>query len=117
MFALLKIEKVKSKDIDTAIKSNSSNGLVKTRLPYTKIRKQFEVTVTKVSTKEEVDELLNLFNAVRTISPFIFTHPTEKDAYGFNKQYTVRFNDNIEIENDANYAGFYLVSPFTLSEV
>lgn len=117
MFELLKIEKVKTKELDTAIKSNSSNGLVKTRLPYTKIRKQFDITVTKVSTKEEVDELLNLFNTVRTITPFTFTHPTEKDAYNFNKQYNVRFRENIEVENDANFAGFYIVSPFTLEEV
>ncbi len=117
MFELLKIEKVKTKETDTAIKSSSSNGLVKTRLPYTKIRKQFDITVTKVSTKEEVDELNDLFNGVRTINPFIFNHPDEKDSFGNPKQYNVRFRENIEIERDANFAGFYIVSPFTLEEV
>ena len=117
MFELLKIEKVKTKEMDTAIKSSSSNGLVKTRLPYTKIRKQFDITVTKVSTKEEVDELLGLFEAVRTITPFVFNHPTMQDSFGNPKQFTVRFKENIEVEDDANYAGYYIISPFTLEEV
>lgn len=117
MFELLKIEKVKEKDIDSAIKSTSSNGLVKTRLPYTKIRKQFDITVNKVSTEEEKNELETLFNIHRTITPFVFNHPTNKDSFGNPKQYTVRFTENIEIEVDANYKGYYVISNFTLEEV
>lgn len=116
-FDLLMIEKIKEKDLDTAIKSTSENGTVVTRLPYTKIRKQFTITPTKVSTYEEMNEVYSLFEVVRTVSPFTFTHPSKKDVDNNPVQYTVRFKDNIEIDEDANYAGFYIVNDFVLEEV
>ena len=116
-FDLFKIQKVKETELDTAIKSDSANGLVKTRMPYTKIRKQFTVTPIEVSTQEEIDELLALWETVRTVSPFVWNHPTKKDSYGNPKQYTVRFVDNIQYEQSANLANFYTVDSFTLAEV
>ena len=116
-FELLKIKACKEKDLDTAIKSTSENGTVVTRMPYTKIRKSFEITPVKASTKEEKDELKNLFDVVRTVTPFTFYHPYEDDEQGNPIQYTVRFKENIEISKDAEYAGYYVISPFTLEEV
>lgn len=116
-FDLFKILKVKETELDTAIKSNSANGLVKTRKPYTKIRKQFTITPIEVSTQEEIDELLTLWKAVRTITPFIWDHPTQKDEYNNPKQFTVRFNEALQYEQAANLNNFYTVDSFTLVEV
>lgn len=116
-FSLFKIKKVKQTEIDLAIKSESANGLVKTRIPYTKIRKEFTVTPVEVSTQEEIDELLALWNTVRTTSPFIWNHPTQKDQYNNPKQYTVRFKEAIQYEQDASLNNFYTVDSFTLTEV
>lgn len=116
-FSLFKIEKVGETELDTAIKSDSSNGLVKTRLPYTKIRKQFTITPSSIQTKEELDELLTLYSVCRTISPFTWTHPFELDSYNNPKQYIVRFDNNLKWERDSNMHGYYSVESFTLTEV
>lgn len=116
-FELFKIEKVKQTELDTAIKSDSANGLVKTRIPYTKIRKQFTITPTAVVTKEELAELRALFDAVRTVTPFIWDNPAELDSLGHPIQYTVRFSENIQFERDSNLHGYYTVDSFTLVEV
>lgn len=116
-FSLFKIKKVKQTEIDLAIKSESASGLVKTRVPYTKIRKEFTITPIEVSTQEEIDELLALWNAVRTTSPFVWNHPTQKDQYGNPKQFTVRFKEPIQYEQDASLHNYYTVDTFTLSEV
>lgn len=115
-FDLFKIQKVKETEIDTAIKSDSANGLVKTRLPYTKIRKEFILTPT-IATQEELDELLALWEAVRTVTPFVWNHPSKLDAFGNPKQFTVRFKDPIQYEQDANIKNYFTVDAFTLSEV
>lgn len=114
-FSLLKISSVEHTDLDTAIKSSSDSGLVKTRLPFTKIRKLFTVEPVKYSTQEELDELLNLYEAVRTVTPFVFDHPTKKDQYNNPVQYTVRFRENIKYKQTANL--FYEISTFALEEV
>lgn len=116
-FDLFKIKKVKEVEIDTAIKSESASGLVKTRLPYTKIRKEFTITPINVSTKEEIAELISLWEAVRTVTPFTWDHPTKKDTYGNPKQYVVRFKEPIQYEQDASLANYYTVDTFTLTEV
>jgi hypothetical protein len=115
-FDILKIEKVKSKDLDTAIKSDSANGLVKTRLPYTKIRKQFTLTI-PISSEEEQQELQDLYDVVRTVTPFVWNHPTKKDINGNPMQYTVRFNGPVEIEQDGTRKGHYNIAPLVLVEV
>ena len=116
-FSLFKIKKVKEVELDQAIKSDSANGLVKTRLPYTKIRKEFTITPIEVSTQEEIDELLALWRVVRTVNTFVWDHPTQKDQYGNPKQYTVRFKEPIQYEQDASLNNYYTVDTFTLSEV
>lgn len=116
-FSLFQIHKVKEVEIDSAIKSDSANGLVKTRLPYTKIRKEFTITPIQVSTQEEMDELLALWENVRTVVPFVWDHPTKLDAYSNPKQYTVRFKEPLQYEQDASLNNFYTVDSFTLSEV
>ena len=116
-FSLFKIKKVKEVESDTAIKSDSANGLVKTRIPYTKIRRDFTITPVEVSTQEEIDELLALWGTVRTVTPFVWDHPTEKDQYGNPKQYTVRFKEPIQYEQDAALHNYYTVDSFILSEV
>lgn len=116
-FSLLKIKKLDETEIDTAIKSDSANGLVKTRMPYTKIRKKFTLTITSASTQEEFDELYALWTAVRTITPFVFDHPTEKGSGGFPKQYTVRFESPIVYGQDADVANYYSIEPIVLVEV
>jgi len=116
-FDIFQIKKVKETELDTAIKSESANGLVKTRIPYTKIRKEFTVTPNTVITQEEMDELLALWEAVRTVTPFVWNHPTKKDAFNNPKQFTVRFKEAIQYEQDANLNNYYTVDAFTLSEV
>lgn len=116
-FTKLPIKRIQEKDLDTAIKSNSANGLVKTRKPYTKIRKTFTVTVDKYCTKEEFDELNNLFESVRTVTPFLFTHPTKLNQAGFPMQYTVRFTENITYSQDGSSSNYYEIDAFTLEEV
>lgn len=116
-FDLFPIKRVEQKDLDTAIKSTSANGLVKTRLPYTKIRKSFTITPDKYCTQTQIDELLNLYESVRTVNTFIFDHPTQKDELGNPKQYTVRFTEPIVYAQDASNFNYYEVSNFTLEEV
>lgn len=116
-FSLFKIKKVKEVESDTAIKSDSASGLVKTRIPYTKIRKEFTITPIEVSTQDEMDELLALWKTVRTVTPFVWDHPTQKDQYGNPKQFTVRFKEPIQYEQDAALHNYYTVDAFTLSEV
>ncbi len=116
-FDLLKIKNVKYTELDSAIKSKSDNGLVKTRIPYTKIRKVFTLKPVTYSTFEEFSELKNLWDAVRDVTAFVWNHPTEKDAYSNPKQSTVRFRDKIEWEQDASTNNFYQISEFTLEEV
>lgn len=116
-FDIFQIKKVKEVELDTAIKSDSANGLIKTRKPYTKIRKEFTITPNTVITQEEMDELLILWEAVRTVTPFVWNHPTKKDTFGNPKQFTVRFKEAIQYEQDASLHNFYTVDTFTLSEV
>lgn len=116
-FDVFQIKKIKEVEIDTAIKSDSANGLVKTRIPYTKIRKEFTVTPNTVIIQTEMDELLALWNTVRTVQPFVWNHPTKKDQYGNPKQYTVRFKEPIQYEQDASLNNYYTVDVFTLTEV
>lgn len=116
-FSLFKIKKVKATEIDSSIKSTSANGLVKTRAPYTRNRKEFTVTPVEYSTQQEFNELKTLWDAVRTVTPFTWDHPTEQDAYGNPKQYIVRFKEAIQWEQDASSNNYYNVDAFTLSEV
>ena len=116
-FDLLPIKRVEQKDLDVAIKSSSANGLVKTRLPYTKIRKSFTVTPDKYCTEAEFNELNNLYEAIRTVGTFIFDHPTQKDLLGNPKQYTVRFTEPIVYSQDASMNNYYEINAFTLEEV
>jgi len=115
-FDLLKIAQIEDSELDSAVKSQSSNGLVKTRKRFTRIRKTFTITAT-IATQEERDEIYNLFQGVRTISSFVFDHPTEVDG-GLNPiQYTVRFKENLKITQLGNKNGFYEIAPFVLEEV
>lgn len=116
-FDIFPIKRVEQKDLDTAIKSSSANGLVKTRLPYTKIRKSFIITPDKYCTQDEFDELINLYEAIRTVGTFVFDHPTQKDLSGNPKQYTVRFAEPIVYSQDASNQNYYEVNAFTLEEV
>ena len=116
-FSLLKIKRIEQKDIDTAIKSTSANGTVKTRMPYTKIRKSFVITPDKYSIKEELDELISLYNTVRTVSTFIFDHPTERDLSNNPVQYVVRFTEPIIYSQDGSTHSYYEINQFTLEEV
>lgn len=109
-FTLLKIEKVREEDLDTAIKSDSANGLVKTRLPYTKIRKKFTLTI-PVSKKDERDEVKGLYEANRTVLPFVFTNPDD------GQDYTVRFAEKVITELDATLANHYNIDNIILEEV
>lgn len=115
-FENLKFSQVQETDMDKAIKSKSENGLVKTRLPYTKIRKSFMCTPV-LATQVEVDELTTLFNTVRSVLSFLWTHPYEEASPGVPKTYTVRFKENIKITKDGKMNGFYKIEPFTLEEV
>ena len=116
-FDIFPIKRIQDKELDVAIKSSSANGLVKTRTPYTKIRKSFTVTPDKYCTVEEFNELDMLFQSVRTVSPFLFNHPTKKDDFGNPKQYMVRFTESIVYSQDASNNKYYEVEPFTLEEV
>lgn len=116
-FDLFKIKKIKVKELDTAIKSSSDNGTVKTRAPYTKIRKSFTVTPITYSTDAEFAEFKALWDAVRTVTPFVWNHPTELNDLLLPKQYTVRFKDAPEWEQDAALGNYFQVSEFILEEV
>lgn len=116
-FNLLPIIKIEQKDLDTAIKSSSANGLVKTRKPYTKIRKQFTVSPDKYCTKVEFDELKGLYDAVGTVSTFVFDHPTERDNLDNPVQYTVRFSEPIVYSQSGNMYSYYEINAFVLEEV
>jgi hypothetical protein len=116
-FNVFQIQKIKEVEVDTAIKSDSANGLVKTRIPYTKIRKEFTVTPNTVIIQAEMDELLELWEAVRTVTPFVWFHPTKKDQYNNPVHYNVRFKEPIQYEQDASLNNYYTVDTFTLTEV
>lgn len=116
MFDILPIRRVEETDLDTAIKSTSANGTVKTRKPYTKTRKSFTISTPQFVTDEEFNELNTLYKSVGTVTPFTFDHPTEiKD--GHPAQYIVRFTEAIKFARDANNAGYYEISDFKLEEV
>lgn len=112
----LPVKSIKETELDTAIKSVSANGLVKTRQPYTKIRKQFELTLPSYITEDEFNVLYNLWKAVRTVSTFVVTHPTRQEN-GVNVQYTVRFAEAIQFSQDASHNNYYEVETIKLEEV
>lgn len=116
-FQVLPIKRIEQKDLDTAIKSSSANGLVKTRMPYTKVRKSFTITPDKYCTQEEFDELIDLYEAVRTVSTFVFDHPTQVDQSNNPKQYVVRFTEPITYSQDGSSMNYYEINAFTLEEV
>lgn len=116
MFDILPIRRVEETEIDTAIKSSSANGTVKTRKPYTKIRKSFTISTAQFVTASEFLELDTLYKSVGTVTPFVFDHPTEiKD--GHPAQYTVRFTEPIKFSRDANNALYFEIADFKLEEV
>lgn len=115
-FQLLPIKRIEQKDLDVAIKSTSSNGLVKTRMPYTKVRKSFTVTPDKYCTYDEFNELYALYESVRTVTSFVFDHPTQVTLQGNPKQYIVRFTEPITYAQDGSAMNYYEINPFTLEE-
>lgn len=117
MFDVLKIKDIEETELDVAITSDSANGLVKTRAPYTKVRKSFIISPNTYSTDDEFNEVKLLWDTVRTVLSFTFSHPTEKDSFGNPKQYTVRFKEALKWKQSASSGDFYQISPFTLVEV
>lgn len=116
-FDLLQIKRIEEKELDVAIKSTSANGLVKTRMPYTKVRKSFKVSPISLSTAEEFNELYMLYTSVRTVMPFLFDHPTIKTKSGNPVQYNVRFTEPIVWSQDASNNNYYQIEDFNLEEV
>lgn len=111
----LPVYSIKESEIDTAIKSVSANGLVKTRMPYSKIRKSFELELPTYITEEEFQVLYTLWQSVRTISSFTVTHPTRLSSE-VNVQYVVRFSESISFKQVAPN-NYYQVDTIKLEEV
>lgn len=115
-FDLLKIENISEEDVDTDIRSKAANGLVKTRARFTKTRKKFTLKIANPTTQEEVDELKALYAINRTVTSWVFTHPTETTA-GNPTTYQVRFEKPIKITQLGAKANLFSVDDITLEEV
>jgi len=110
-FELFKIQDITEKDLDTDIKSKATNGVVKTRARFTKVRKQFTIKAAAALTLSEVTELRQLYKTNRTITSWDFTHPTEGTVY------RVRFKAPIEVTQLGAKANYFSVADIILEEV
>ena len=87
---------------DNSIKTDMSNGTVKTRPWSTKNRITFNIGFsTRTITESTVLE--NFYDEVQLYTPFTWTHPTDKDPLTNEyKQYAVRFKEPISKTQDGS---------------